>query len=226
MLSYRLVLPDPPTAGAPVLVLLHGRGADETDMLGLARFWPDTLVVAVRAPYPATAWGYGPGFAWYRYLGGTRPDPEHFSHSLAALDAFLTALPTLLPVSPGPLFLGGFSQGGTVSLGYALAYPGRVHTVLNLSGFLAEHPAVQVTPETVATTRFYWPHGTLDPAVPLAVAQEGRRRLREAGAHLLAPDYEMGHAIIPAELNDIAGLLREARRNRSEWDVTGGIRHL
>ena len=208
MLTYRLVLPDRLVAAMPVLVWLHGRGGDETDMVPLAPHWPEVIVVAVRAPYAAAAWGYGPGFAWYLYRGGTRPDPVHFTHSLTALHALLTELPLRLPVPPGPIVLGGFSQGGTVSLGYALAYPGRVHTVLNLSGFLADHPSVQVTPQTVAPTRFYWPHGIHDPAVPLAVAQEGRRRLLEAGACLVAPDYPMGHTIIPAELADIAGLLR------------------
>ncbi len=208
MLTYRSQFPAEPIAGTPLLVLLHGRGADETDLLALASYLPPVLLVSVRAPYPAAPWGYGPGYAWYRFLGGTRPDPGHYQHSLDELDALLTALPGVLPVRPGPLFLGGFSQGGTVSLGYALSHPGRVHTVLNLSGFLADHPAVKVTPETVAATRFYWPHGLRDGSIPHANARQGRSQLAAAGAFLVAPDFDIDHRLIREEIDDIGELVR------------------
>ncbi len=208
MLNFQTHLPTHPSDDPPLLVLLHGRGADESDMLALAPFFPDAIVVAARAPYPAASWGYGPGFAWYRYLGGVRPDPDHYQHSLDELDNLLDLLPGALPIRSGPLVLGGFSQGGTVSLGYALSHPGRVHTLLNLSGFLPDHPAVRVTPETIAVTRFYWPHGTLDPAVPFSYAQEGRAQLLATDACLVAPDYPIAHTLIRAEIDDIRELLR------------------
>lgn len=208
MLTYQIAYPHQPVDGKPLLVLLHGRGADENDMLALAPFFSDVILVAPRAPFAALPLGYGPGFCWYRYLGGVRPDPEHFQHSLSELHALLDALPAQMPVQPGPLFLGGFSQGGTVSLGYTLCHPERVHTVLNLSGFLADHPAVQVTPQAVAHTRFYWPHGTLDANVPHAAAQKGRAELLGVNAFLAAPDYAIGHTISRAEIDDIRELLR------------------
>lgn len=207
-LTYLTAIPPQPADGDPLMVLLHGRGADENDMLALARFFPEAMVVAPRAPFAAAPWGYGPGYAWYRFLGGVRPDPNHFQQSLEQLHTLLEAVPALLPVQPGPLFLGGFSQGGTVGLGYTLCHPDRVHTLLNLSGFLADHPAVQVTPAAVAHTRFYWPHGTLDTNVPYAYAQQGRARLLAANAFLAAPDYPMGHTIVQDEIEDIRELLR------------------
>lgn len=208
MLTYQTALPSQPADGDPLLILLHGRGADETDMAALASFFPDVMVVAPRAPFPGAPWGYGPGYAWYRYLGGVRPDPHHYQHSLDELHALIEALPSRLPVQPGPLFLGGFSQGGTVSLGYTLCHPESVHTILNLSGFLADHPSVRVTPQAVAHTRIYWPHGTLDGSVPHAIAQQGRAQLLAADAFLAAPDYPMGHTIIRDEIDDIRELLR------------------
>lgn len=210
MLSYRLHLPNAPTNDLPVLVLLHGRGADADASFGLARFFSDIIVLAPQAPYPAAPWGYGPGFAWYRFLGDTTPDPRHFEYSLTCLDEFLGALPSILPVRPGPLFLGGFSQGGTMSLGYTLAHPGAVHTVINLSGFLAAHPLVRATPETVASTRIYWPHGLYDTSVPHRTAVEGRQQLLAAGACLAAPDFPIDHTMVREEIADIRELLRTA----------------
>ncbi len=207
-LEYRLHVPDGVADGLPVVVLLHGRGSDETSLLGLAPRLAGAIVVAPRAPFEAEPWGYGPGWAWYRYLGGTRPEQAGFDESLARLDSFLATLPAALPVVPGELVLGGFSQGGTVSLAYALTRPGTVRRVINMSGFVPDHPAVTVTPATVAGTRFFWGHGTDDPQIPFAFAEEGRGALEAAGADLRRGDYHTGHRITADELRDIQDWLR------------------
>ena len=189
--------------GAPLVVLLHGRGASKEDLRVLRPHLPAGVVaVFPQAPFQAAPWGYGPGWAWYRYLGEDRPEPESFAASLNALEAWLAALPQALPVKPGPIALGGFSQGGTLSVAYALTHPGSIAAVLNFSGFLASHPRVRVAPDTVAGTRFFWGHGTRDRNIPFELAERGRGLLRGAGAALEARDYPIGHWIDPVELQD------------------------
>lgn len=200
MLVYESGIPDGVKDGDPLVVLLHGRGSDRFDLLGLApHLAPHAMVVTPQAPFPGMPWGYGPGWAWYQFLGRNRPEPESFQKSLEALEAFLAELPGHLPVKPGPVVLGGFSQGGTLSTAYALTRPGAVPAVLNFSGFLADHPRVKATPESVRGTRFFWGHGTMDPSIPFELAVEGRAALREAGAQLRAYDYPIGHGIAPDE---------------------------
>ena len=54
-------------AYAPLLVLLHGRGADEYDLIDLADALPKTFAYAsLRAPYPVE----GGGYTWYESRGG------------------------------------------------------------------------------------------------------------------------------------------------------------
>jgi len=80
--------------------------------------------------------------------------------------------------------------------------------VLNFSGFVPSHPDIDVTPESVADTVFWWGHGTQDVSVvydPLAV--RGREALRQSDATLEARDYPMGHGIIPDELTDAVAWL-------------------
>jgi phospholipase/carboxylesterase len=212
MLDFDQRIPDAVQDGAPLIVLLHGRGSDKDDLMGLAPHLPaDAMVVAPRAPFPGAPWGYGPGWAWYRFLGRNRPEPESFSASLQRLDEFLAALPERLPAQPGLLVLGGFSQGGTLSLAYVLTHPGRVPAVLNFSGFLADHPDVRVTEDTLAGTRIFWGHGTEDPNIPFELAREGRKILADAGAELEARDYRIGHWIDPQELNDAHAWLRQVQ---------------
>ena len=69
-LAYDLALPDAPADGGTVVVLLHGRGSHKGDLQALRPVLPDDwALVTPQAPYPGAEWGYGPGWAWYRYLG-------------------------------------------------------------------------------------------------------------------------------------------------------------
>lgn len=190
----------------PVVVLLHGRGADRHDLRGLHRHLPaGTTLVTPEAPHPGPPWGYGTGWAWYRYVADDRVVEATLAESLRRLDHFLDALPELLGRTPGHLLLGGFSQGGTTSLAHALTRPGRVAGVVMMSGFLVDAPeSVPVTAAAVESVPIFWGHGFADAAIPHALAVRGRRRLEEVGASLTAHDYPMGHQIAPREMSDLA----------------------
>ncbi len=199
-------LATPANAPLRVLILMHGRGASRQDMAGLRGRFPRAWhVVVPEAPHPGAMWGYGPGSAWYRFLGDDRPDPESMDASLSALDALVAKLPSIVGGDVSTLVVGGFSQGGTMGHAYALTRPGRAHGVLNFSGFL---PAtVSASAETVANLRFFWGHGVQDPAIPFSLAEKGRAALRAANADLDARDYSIGHWIDPQELQDASSWL-------------------
>lgn len=197
MLYHRILPPVRRNPGAPVLVLLHGRGSDEMDLQPLGQLLaPDATLVLPRAPYEGGPLGYGGGWAWYRFLGGAAPDPEHFTASQEALAGLVAALPRL--GADGPVVLGGFSQGGTMSLGYGLRHPGAVAGVLNLSGFVPDHPSVRT--ETVGPLRVFWGHGRTDGNVPYALAEAGRAALTAGGAELTVVDHPGGHQITQDEV--------------------------
>jgi len=211
----------PPEAGdgSPVLVLLHGRGSHMGDLQGLAEILPaHGSLITPQAPHPGGPWGYGPGWAWYRYLGDDRADPSSLQASLGALEAFLRGLPEALGFEPGPLVLGGFSQGGTTSLAYALTHPGAVDGVVNLSGFLVSPESLNLRPEALGDTPLFWAHGTQDPAVPFALALRGRERLQAGGVRMETRDYAMGHWVSPEEMKDLDGWLR---RETPGWEERG-----
>lgn len=201
-----------PTAfeGAPtVAVLLHGRGSHMGDLQALAPALPSSwFLVTPQAPNPGSLWGYGPGWAWYRYIAEDRVVEEALAESLDKLDAFLGTLPQIVGETPGRVVLGGFSQGGTMSLAYALSYPGRVSAIWNFSGFLA----ASVDPASGAGTAppIYWGHGHHDPAIPFALAERGRDRLAEAGVSVTAGDFPIGHWIDPEEVRQALEIVPDA----------------
>jgi len=196
--------PVPPDPDGTLLVLLHGRGADERDLQGLRPLLPDAwTVVTPRAVHPGAPWGYGPGWAWYRYIADDRVEPESLARSTGALDDFLSELPERIGGASASVVLGGFSQGGTLSLAYALSRPERVRAVLNFSGFLAA--SVRPTPPPSGHAPLppvFWGHGLHDPAIPHSLAVRGRARLRAAGVEVTASDYPIGHGIAPEEIEE------------------------
>jgi phospholipase/carboxylesterase len=202
---------DDPAESTDVLVLLHGRGSHEHDLLPTGRMLhPGAALVAVRAPFPAAPWGYGEGFAWYRYLGGTTPEAGGFAESQRQLEAFVAAIPGQLGRPVSRMIIAGFSQGGTSALALALRRRDLVTGALVLSGFLADHPDVRPDSPSTVGLPVFWGHGTADPAVPIEAAEAGWARLSASGVLLEAHRYEgMGHGLSRAELSDAARWLGE-----------------
>ena len=200
------------TRAATVAVLLHGRGSDKHDLQGLRTTLPaEWSIVTPRAPFPGAPWGYGQGFAWYRYLEEDRVVTETMQESLGFLDGFLGDLPRSIGFEPARIVLGGFSQGGTMSMAYAITRPGSVGAVLNFSGFLAAWVDVDESGAAPPTTPIFWGHGTGDPNIPFALAERGRARLRRARANLVTRDYRMGHQIDASEVADAVEMVRGLR---------------
>jgi phospholipase/carboxylesterase len=198
------------TEPATVAVLLHGRGSDKNDLQGLRPQLPDDwTLVTPRAPFPGEPWGYGKGYAWYRYVEEDLLDPDTLLQSLALLDEFLVSLPRALGTAPGRIVLGGFSQGGTTSLSYAITRPGAVAAVLNFSGFLPAAIGVDESGANPPTTPIFWGHGLGDPAIPIGLAERGRNRLRRAKAKLLTRDFSIGHWIVPEEVETAVAMVSD-----------------
>lgn len=188
-------------AGAPegALVLLHGRGTDEHDLMPLAdALDPERRLVAVTPRGPLTFPGQ-PGAHWYVVRRVGFPDEETFAASYARLAAWLDALPQALGVPWERTVLGGFSQGTAMSFALGLG-PGRPAPagILALSGFIPDVPGY----EPVLSGREGFPvalgHGAADPVIPVDFAHVARERLLDAGVDLLYRETPgMGHTIDP-----------------------------
>lgn len=114
----------------PVLLLMHGYGSHEHDLVGLVPHLPAHLrSVAVRAPLTA-----GPGYAWVPIADPGRPDP---AATQEAADAVLAWLDAEVPAGT-PVALLGFSQGGLMVTHLLRTRPERFLAGVVLSGFTAD----------------------------------------------------------------------------------------
>lgn len=167
-LVHRSVAPRVPSERPPLLLLLHGIGADEEDLLPLARsFDPRFLVVSARAPHAAEPMGH----RWYAIDWASAPpraDPEEIAASRDLLARFVEEATAAHGTDPARTFLFGFSQGAIISLALLLARPDLVRGVVAHSGRLARLPGPEPTAEALSRAEVLLLHGTRDEVVPAA----------------------------------------------------------
>jgi len=192
----------------PALLLLHGRGADERDLLPLGQeLDPRLFTIAARAPF-RFPWG---GFAWYDLApeGVGFPDPESLQTSLDLLRRFLTEIVGAYPIDPGRLSIGGFSMGAVMAGTLALLEPNRLAAAIILSGYLALHNDLPFHPAEARGLSIFQAHGTLDQVIPVGFARETRAYLESTPVDLTYREYAMGHEIGGAEFVDLQGWVRD-----------------
>jgi phospholipase/carboxylesterase len=203
-------------AAAPgALVLLHGKGTDERDLLPLLNELDPAArltCLTLRAPLELTPGGY----YWYivRELG--RPDEPTFKRTYADLSTWLDReLPRITGVGLDRTALGGFSQGAVMAHALALGR-GRPSpaALIALSGFIPEVPGFALDPEGHRDVPVAIGHGSLDRVIPVEFGREAAERLRAGGMQVNYRETPMAHTIDPAFLGDLAHWLEglSARR--------------
>ncbi len=201
-----------PAAEGPdgAIVLLHGRGTDEFDLLPLL----DALDPARRLVglTPRAPLALAPGGAhWYVVRRVGYPDRETFLASFRALSSWLDSLPEQLGVPWERTVLGGFSMGAVMSYAAGLG-PDRPTPagIMALSGFIPNVDGFELELERARGLSVAIAHGTADPVIPVELGRDARRRLEEAGAEVRYAESPVAHTVDPAILPGLRAWLEAA----------------
>ena len=170
-----------PAAGQPqgLLVLHHGRGADQHDLLPLADvFDPERRLHVVTPQAPLRLPG-APGYHWYVVPRVGYPEPKTFEESRALLSSFHDELWARTGLTPEQTVLGGFSQGTVMSYAMALSADRPAPAgVLALSGFIPSVPGWEPQFSDRTSMRVLISHGRLDPVIGVQFGQQAARSAR------------------------------------------------
>lgn len=199
-------LPAKPTAHTPLVVLLHGRGADEHDLIGLSRALPPQLAyVSPRAPVPVD----GGGFTWFENRGPARPIARSVLGSVRDLRAWLDG-PETAAYARDRTYLFGFSAGMMMAGALLLDAPERFAGAVLLSGALALDAGSPAEPQRLKDIPVFCARGTLDDMIPADLVARTDAYLSErSGAALTFRTYAHAHSISPRELRDIRAWFEE-----------------
>ncbi len=191
-----------------LLILHHGRGADESDLIGLADVLDPERRLHVVTPGGPLVLPGGPGKHWYLVPRVGYPDPETFTAAYAQLSAFHDELWTRTEISAERTVLGGFSMGSVMSYAMALAADRpAVAGILAFSGFL---PTVEGWEPSLAdrrNTRVFIAHGRNDPVMDVEFARRANEVLTAAGLGVSYHESDAGHQIDPSVLPAAIGWL-------------------
>jgi len=190
----------------PLVVVLHGRGADANDLADLAPMLDGpggyrfvfANAPAPFEPYPGMTFGY----SWF---DGWPPTPESISESRRLLLEFLDEIAQRYPPKDGKVVLAGFSQGALMALDAGFRTPKPLRGIVAMSGGLYE----EELPDRRARIeqRVLIVHGTLDDMIPVVAARRARRVLEDHGIQPEYHEFPMGHHVTPESMAVVADFL-------------------
>jgi phospholipase/carboxylesterase len=191
-------------AGAPLL-LLHGTGGDEHDLLPLRdRLSPGAATLSVRGTVLENGM---PRF--FRRLREGVFDEDDLRHQADDLGDFVTSASTAYDIVE-PLVAVGFSNGANIASALLLQRPGLLGAAVLLSAMVpfAEPPAADLTGTLVIVS-----NGNADPMIPAAMTRQLVGQLRDRGAEVVEQHHAGGHQIDRVALGAIAALLTRPERS-------------
>lgn len=164
-------------AGAPLsAVLIHGRGRDAAEMIG----------VAERIGLPQVAWRalQAPGGSWYPggFMQPIEANQPQLDQTLARVEAEVRALEAL-GVPRRRIALIGFSQGACIACDYVRRHPARWGAVIAFTGGLfGPEGSTWDGPDRLAGTPVLLSNSDQDEFVPWGRVEETAAALRKMGA--------------------------------------------
>ena len=197
---------------------LHGLGADGHDFAPIVPqlVGPDERPLRFIFPHapvrPVTINGGMAMRAWYDILGFNRgiPQDEVGIRQTDAAVRELIARENARGIPSKRIVLGGFSQGGAISLYSGPRYPERLAGIMGLSCYLLLEDSLPAERTRANySTPVFLAHGNQDPVVDVRRGAEARQLLEAGGYPVEWHAYSMPHSVCPQEVADIAAWLRK-----------------
>jgi phospholipase/carboxylesterase len=191
----------------PLVVVLHGRGADANDLADIAPMLdgPEGYrFVFANAPKPFEPYP-GMTFGW-TWFDGWPPTRESIAESRAKLLAFLDEIVDRYPPKDGKIVLAGFSQGGMMALDVGFRTALKLRGIVVMSGAIYEEelPGLRARRDQ----RVLIVHGTQDDMIPVIAARRTRRVLEEHGIEPEYHEFAMGHHVTEESMAVVSEFIR------------------
>lgn len=190
--------------GAPgssdTIVVLHGTGGNEDDLLGLAQtVAPGAAVISPRGKVLEAG---APRF--FRRLAEGVFDPAEVQARGEELAEFIRAAVTRYELDAKRVFALGYSNGANIASTVMLIEPHLIRAAVLLRPMLVFEPEKK---EDLTGKAALISAGRVDPIVPTASVEKLVRLLEERGAEVTLKWQLGGHNLVPSEIKEAADWL-------------------
>lgn len=188
------------------LILLHGVGSNEENLLGIGQIIAkDRLVISLRAPLTS-----GPrAFAWFQVQFGPEGPVHNQEQASAAFKLIEDAIKDIsvkTGIAPENMSILGFSQGAILTIGLALQSKLRLESYMASSGRTLPEFAKAgsfLPPSEMRKRRVFLSHGVQDSVLSVNLSRNSKVVLHTAGADVTHKEYDTGHTISEEQLVDL-----------------------
>ncbi len=195
------------------VIWLHGLGADGHDFEPVAAQLGFTDSPAIRFVFPhapirpITINGGMEMRGWYdvRGMAFDRDQDRSGLENSAAIVGSLIEQENRRGIDTSHIILAGFSQGGAVALFTGLRLRQKLAGIIALSAYLADAASTNAErSKDNENVPIFLAHGTDDPVIPLALAEQSREMLEQMEYSISWHSYQMPHSVSAEEIQDIA----------------------
>jgi phospholipase/carboxylesterase len=216
-----------PNYAYPLLVLLHGRGGDEDQLVRAmpALSWRNYVGLGLRGPELVTKHDRLVGFGWgaefehadrrrtRRHAAGSEaeivrrvlydPEPENFDRLEEAVFTAILQTRRLLHVHSERIFLVGCGEGAAVAYWLGLTFPERFAGVVAINGWLPVGLRPLGRLKACRELPILVVHGAWNARVPLHDARQNVATLRAGGLRVAFQSYPSAHRLSNPMLSDV-----------------------
>jgi len=209
-LEYQVQMPNPmPETAVPLLILMHGYGSNDQDMASLAKSLDSRcMIVSVQAPHEI---GFNK-FSWYQFArsaDGYNYSFDELESSRAGIMKVISVMQEKYKINDKKIMVGGFSQGGMMSLAVGLKHSDVVDGIMVLSGDLLKEVEEEIEGiELNAGLDIYMSHGRQDQVLSFAEAVKDIKVLKAKGLDVYELYYDGAHTITQENFNSLSNWLR------------------
>lgn len=190
----------------PLVVVMHGRGADANDLADIAPMIDGPSGYRFVFPNAPNAWEAAPGMTFgYTWFDGLPPDANSLRSARVRLTEFLDAAVKHFPTPAGKVVLAGFSQGALMALDVGLRRD-DLAGIVAMSGALDERDLPDLANRK--DRRVLIVHGTADEMINVNMARRARRVLESHGLDPEYHEFPMGHHLTPESMAVVGEFIR------------------
>ena len=193
-------VPAEDSAAGETLVVLHGTGGDENDLIGIGQaIAPGAAIISPRGNVLENG---APRF--FRRLSEGVFDPKEVRGRAEELARFIRAAVVTYRLDPERVFALGYSNGANIASTVMLVEPGILQASILLRPMLVYEPSEQ---KDLSGSAVFISAGRMDPIVPSASVERLAELFEAARADVTLKWQLAGHSLVPSEVREASDWL-------------------